>query len=40
MELGVNDAEYQKHQNRNDCDRYQPICSHPGLIVSKTVLIL
>ena len=29
MELAINDANNQKNQNRDDRNRYNPICSHP-----------
>ncbi len=30
FELAVDNSKDKQHQNRNDCNRYNPICSHPA----------
>jgi hypothetical protein len=35
-ELANDDRNYQEHEDCNNSNRYNPICSHPDLSVSKT----
>ena len=37
LEFAVDNPDNQQHQNRDDCNSYNPICSHPAqAMVSKT----